>query len=221
MSNDEETVNMIKFLIIGDKKVGKTSIINRFVYDKFEQGYDATNIINDQKYNVSNKPNLIIKIVDTAGDKQFLNSIINELDKTRFVLIVFDITNKDSFDSVNVWIDKCNLKNQDNLSLILVGNKLDLEQEQRRKVTKQEAKLFAEKNNMEYYETSALTKVNIHNIFNHCSDIYFQNCKNDFEHYSTSTTKLKIHNDSEIKLNINSDKKDLEEKKGRCFCSLF
>ena len=140
MSNDEETVNMIKFLIIGDKKVGKTSIINRFVYDKFNQGYDATNIINDQKYNISNKPNLIIKIVDTPGDKQFLNSIINELDKTRFVLIVFDITNKDSFDSVNVWIDKCNLKNQDNLSLILVGNKLDLEQEQGRKVTKQEAK---------------------------------------------------------------------------------
>ena len=221
MSNDEETVNMIKFLIIGDKKVGKTSIINRFVYDKFDQGYDATNIINDQKYNVSNKPNLIIKIVDTPGDKQFLNSIINELDKTRFVLIVFDITNKDSFDSVNVWIDKCNLKNQDNLSLILVGNKLDLEQEQGRKVTKQEAKLFAEKNNMEYYETSALTKVNIHNIFNHCSNIYFQNIKNDFDHYSTSTTKLKIHNDSEIKLNINSDKKDLDEKKGICFCSLF
>ena len=221
MSNDEETVNMIKFLIIGDKKVGKTSIINRFVYDKFDQGYDATNIINDQKYNISNKPNLIIKIVDTPGDKQFLNSIINELDKTRFVLIVFDITNKDSFDSVNVWIDKCNLKNQDNLSLILVGNKSDLEQEQGRKVTKQEAKLFAEKNNMEYYETSALTKVNIHNIFNHCSDIYFQNSKNDFEYYSTSTTKKKINNDSEIKLNINSDKKDLEEKKGRCFCSLF
>ena len=219
MSNDEETVNMIKFLIIGDKKVEKTSIINRFVYDKFEQGYDATNIINDQKYNVSNKPNLIIKIVDTPGDKQFLNSIIKELDKTRFVFIVFDITNKKSFDSVNVWINDCNLKNKDNLSLILVGNKLDLEQE--RKVTKQEAKLFAEKNNMEYYETSALTKVNIHNIFNHCSDIYFQNSKNDFEHYSTSTTKLKINNDSEIKLNINSDKKDLEEKKGRCFCSLF
>ena len=219
MSNDEETVNMIKFLIIGDKKVGKTSIINRFVYDKFEQGYGATNIINDQKYNVSNKPNLIIKIVDTPGDKQFLNSIINELDKTRFVLIVFDITNKDSFDSVNVWINDCKLKNQVNLSLILVGNKLDLEQE--RKVTKQEAKLFAEKNKMEYYETSVLTKVNIHNIFNHCSDIYFQNSKNDFEHYSTSTTKLKINNDSEIKLNINSDKKDLEEKKGRCFCSLF
>ena len=210
---------MIKFLIIGDKKVGKTSIINRFVYDKFDQGYDATNIINDQKYNVSNKPNLIIKIVDTPGDKQFLKSIINELDKTRFVFIVFDITNKNSFDSVNVWINDYNLKNQVNLSLILVGNKLDLEQE--RKVTKQEAKLFAEKNNMEYYETSALTKVNIHNIFNHCSDIYFQNSKNDFEHYSTSTTKLKINNDSEIKLNINSDKKDLEEKKGRCFCSLF
>jgi hypothetical protein len=74
---------------------------------------------------------------------------------------------------------------------------------------------------MEYYETSALTKVNIHNIFNHCSDIYFQNSKNDFEHYSTSTTKLKIHNDSEIKLNINSDKKDLDEMKGRCLCSLF
>lgn len=218
MSEECEEMTII---ILGDCSVGKTSIINRFVYDKFDQGYDATNIINDQKYNVSNKPNLIIKIVDTPGDKQFLNSIINELDKTRFVLIVFDITNKDSFDSVNVWIDKCNLKNQDNLSLILVGNKLDLEQEQGRKVTKQEAKLFAEKNNMEYYETSALTKVNIHNIFNHCSDIYFQNSKNDFEHYSTSTTKLKINNDSEIKLNINSDKKDLEEKKGRCFCSLF
>lgn len=139
MSNEEQSINMIKFVIIGDKSVGKTSIITRLVKDKFEQEYQPTSIIDTNKYRITTINNYVLKIVDTPGSKQFSKFIIKEFDKTNFVFIVFDITNKNSFDSVNGWINDCELnKNRDKLQLILIGNKSDLEQE--RKVKKEEAK---------------------------------------------------------------------------------
>jgi len=50
MSNEEQSINMIKFVIIGDKSVGKTGIITRLVKDKFEQEYQPTSIIDTNKY---------------------------------------------------------------------------------------------------------------------------------------------------------------------------
>jgi len=101
MSNEEQSINMIKFVIIGDKSVGKTSIITRLVKDKFEQEYQPTSIIDTNKYRITTINNYVLKIVDTPGSKQFSKFIIKEFNKTNFIFIVFDITNINSFDSVN------------------------------------------------------------------------------------------------------------------------
>ena len=160
MSEEDPKANCIKFVLIGDRKVGKSNIINTFVRNKFLQEYEPTSEIDPQKYNVSNINNFILKIVDTPGTTQFKRFIIEEFENASFIFIVFDITNKKSFDSINIWMNECNLNNYtNNLDLVLIGNKSDLLRE--RKVTEEEAKNFAKTKNMKYYETSALNKENI------------------------------------------------------------
>ena len=218
MSNEEQSINMIKFVIIGDKSVGKTSIITRLVKDKFEQEYQPTSIIDTNKYRITTINNYVLKIVDTPGSKQFSKSIIKEFDKTNFIFIVFDITNKNSFDSVNGLINDCELhKNRDKLQLILIGNKSDLEQE--RKVKKEEAKQFAEEKCMKYYETSALNKENIQKIFDDSVNIYIQSL-NYTENNPNTTHTLNI--ESGLKININRKGEEINGKnKNCCICSIF
>ena len=141
MSDEDQKVNFIKFVLIGDKEVGKSSIINAFIRNKFLQGYEPTCENETQKYSVSNINNFALKIVDTPGTTQFKRLIIQEFENTNFVFIVFDITNKNSFDSINIWINECNLNSStNNLDLVLIGNKSDLEKV--RKVTEEEAIKF-------------------------------------------------------------------------------
>ena len=218
MSNEEQSINMIKFVIIGDKSVGKTSMITRFVKDKFEKECPPTSIIDTNKYRISNINNYVINIVDTPGSKQFSKSIIKEFDKTNFVFIIFDITNEDSFESVNGWINDCELnKNRDNLQLILIGNKSDLEQE--RKVKKEEAKQFAEEKCMKYYETSALNKENIQKIFDDSVNIYIQSL-NYTENNPNTTNTLNIESCLEIQINRKGEEIN-GKNKNCCICSIF
>ena len=190
MSDDDQKVNFIKFVLIGNKEVGKSSIINAFIRNKFLQGYEPTCEIDPQKYSVSNINNFALKIVDTLGTTQFKRLIIQEFENTNFVFIVFDITNKNSFDSINIWINECNLNSStNNLDLVLIGNKSDLEKV--RKVTEEEAIKFAQEKNMKYYETSALTKANIQKIFEESVRSYFQNVNRDMERFK-QTDNLRI-----------------------------
>ena len=142
------------------------------------------------KSSVSNINNFALKIVDTPGTTQFKRLIIQEFENTNFVFIVFDITNKNSFDSINIWINECNLNSfTNNLDLVLIGNKSDLEKV--RKVTEEDAIKFAQEKNMKYYETSALTKANIQKIFEESVRSYFQNVNRDMERFK-QTDNLRI-----------------------------
>ena len=190
MSEEDPKANCIKFVLIGDRQVGKSNIINTFVRSKFLQEYEPTSEIDPQKYNVSNINNFILKIVDTPGTTQFKRFIIKEFENASFIFIVFDITNKKSFDSINIWMNECNLNNYtNNLDLVLIGNKSDLEKV--RKVTEEEAIKFAQEKNMKYYETSSLTKANIQKIFEEPVRSYFQNVNRDMERFK-QTDNLRI-----------------------------
>ena len=190
MSEEDPKANCIKFVLIGDRQVGKSNIINTFVRSKFLQEYEPTSEIDPQKYNVSNINNFILKIVDTPGTTQFKRFIIKEFENASFIFIVFDITNKKSFDSINIWMNECNLNNYtNNLDLVLIGIKSDLEKV--RKVTEEEAIKFAQEKNMKYYETSSLTKANIQKIFEEPVRSYFQNVNRDMERFK-QTDNLRI-----------------------------
>ena len=79
------------------------------------------------------------------------------------VLIVYDITNYSSFESVDRWINEFRMKSEENSAIILVGNKNDIEEE--RKVTKEEGEEKAKKYNLAFFETSAKDGKNVEEAF--------------------------------------------------------
>ena len=157
---------ILKLLTIGDQFVGKSSIINRYIDDKFNQNIRPTLAIDYKTKIIQKGENLIkISIYDTAGEEKYRHLIKNYYNGSNGILLVFDITDKNSFDNLNFWLDEleknCNLNN---LYIFLVGNKTDLKKE--RKVSYDEAKNFADMKKIPYIEISAKTGDNIDKLFN-------------------------------------------------------
>ena len=157
---------ILKLLTIGDQFVGKSSIINRYIDDKFNENIKPTLAIDYKTKMIQKGENLIkISIYDTAGEEKYRHLIKNYYNGSNGILLVFDITDKNSFDNLNFWLDEleknCNLNN---LYIFLVGNKTDLKKE--RKVSYDEAKNFADMKKIPYIEISAKTGDNIDKLFN-------------------------------------------------------
>ena len=157
---------ILKLLTIGDQFVGKSSIINRYIDDKFNGNIKPTLAIDYKTKMIQKGENLIkISIYDTAGEEKYRHLIKNYYNGSNGILLVFDITDKNSFDNLNFWLDEleknCNLNN---LYIFLVGNKTDLKKE--RKVSYDEAKNFADMKKIPYIEISAKTGDNIDKLFN-------------------------------------------------------
>ena len=157
---------ILKLLKIGDQFVGKSSIINRYIDDKFNEDIKPTLGIDFKTKMIQKGENLIkISIYDTAGEEKYRHLIKNYYNGSNGILLVFDITDKNSFDNLNFWLDEleknCNLNN---LYIFLVGNKTDLKKE--RKVSYDEAKNFADMKKIPYIEISAKTGDNIDKLFN-------------------------------------------------------
>ena len=164
----------ISILFLGDSKVGKTNMIYRFVENKYSDeilvtlGFDIkTKIIK-----IMNK-NILVKIFDTAGQERF-NAVTKSLfQKVQGIILVYDISNEESFNNINFWISQIN-DNFLNIKCILAGNKCDLKKE--RIISKKEGENLAKKNNFKFFETSSKTGHNINEIMNEIvSDIYKNN----------------------------------------------
>ena len=157
---------IIKILTLGDTEVGKTSIVLRYADDKFNDSKISTIGI-DFKIKQINKGGESIKvsIYDTAGQERFQRIIKHYYRGANGVLLTFDISNKNSFEKLNYWIQdlKENADNINDLFICLIGNKID--KEDKREVSIEEANKFAQENNIPYFEVSAKTGEGIKNLF--------------------------------------------------------
>ena len=155
---------MIKKLTLGDTTVGKTSIVLQYTTQKYNTQILST-IGVDFKSKVINIDNNKVKMLiwDTAGEERFRNIASQYYNGADGALLIFDITKKSSFERIVYWINELSQKkNINELGLLLVGNKIDLEKE--RQVQKEEAERFAKENNLKYYEVSAAKNINIDNM---------------------------------------------------------
>ena len=107
-----------------------------------------------------NGKNFIVKIYDTSGQEKYNSMVSNYYKKADGIILVFDLTNKESFDSINKWIKDIN-DNVDSKKIkrVLVGNKIDLSD--LRVITKEEAEEMAKSYEVKFYETSAKTNEGI------------------------------------------------------------
>ena len=110
-----------------------------------------------------NDRNIRIQIWDTAGQEAYRSITRTYYKSSTCAFIVYDITDKRTFDDVNIWLRDCREICYKNVLIYLIGNKSDLED--KRQVSYEEGKQYAEKNNLVFYETSALNGKNIEEIF--------------------------------------------------------
>jgi len=154
----------VKVLMLGESGVGKSSILNRFVDDKFSTNFLTTlGVEYKQKlYNINGKP-VSIQVWDTAGQEKFRTISPIYYRKVDGVVLVFDITDQNSFESVDFWMKNLADHASEDIKIILVGNKIDLDE--KRVVTEETAKGEADKYNVKYFEASAKIRHNIKELF--------------------------------------------------------
>ncbi|KAH8421435.1 hypothetical protein KR009_007644 [Drosophila setifemur] len=155
--------HLFKLLIIGDSGVGKSSLLIRFSDDTFSGSY-ITTIGVDFKIRTVDINGLRVKlqIWDTAGQERFRTITSTYYRGTHGVIVVYDVTNGESFANVRRWLEEIQ-NNCDVVNKVLVGNKND--DPDRKVVITEDAQRFAKQMDIELYETSAKDNINVDDMF--------------------------------------------------------
>ena len=155
----------IKIMLIGESKIGKTSLISRYCNNEFLGGvYLSTIGIDFQiKHLVLNKKNIRLQIWDTAGQERYRNIAKNYFQSTDGFVIVYDISNTESFEKLDYWIEQIKANSQEYTKMILFGNKCDIIED--RKIKKEEGEEYAKNNNINFFEVSAKEGTNVDKAF--------------------------------------------------------
>ena len=160
---------IFKLILIGNSGVGKSCILQRYLKHTFEESYKSTIGVDFlMKWILVNGKTVKLKLRDTAGQEKYKSMVSSYYRGANVALIVFDITNHKSFESLPNWIEHFYKNGPEQKNIILIGNKKDLEE--KRQVTQEEAETFSETNNMIYFETSAKDGDNIDHVFNYTAE---------------------------------------------------
>ncbi|CAK90429.1 unnamed protein product (macronuclear) [Paramecium tetraurelia] len=155
---------LFKFIIVGDTSVGKSCLLLNYTEGKFKEEHDATIGVEfgSQGFKHKNKQ-FKIQIWDTAGQESFRSITRSYYKGSIGVLLVFDITNRQSFHNIVRWYNEILDCAHESVDIVIVGNKIDLESE--RQVSADEGKQFAEQYRIHYIETSAKTGQFVDQVF--------------------------------------------------------
>jgi len=196
-------INRQKIILIGDISVGKTSIINSLLGQKFNEEYEPSIGVDFFSKTLKYKNKSIkLQIWDSAGQEKFKSLIPNYIRGASLIFLVYDISNKNTFNNLNNWIDFIN--QYESTTIVICGNKIDLELENKREVSYEEGKNFAEENDLLFFETSAKEGNNIQEIF-------VQSATNILEKINNGEIKLETSNNG-IKINSSGDDEDSNQK---------
>ena len=155
-----------RIITLGDSAVGKTSLILRYSDNYFSSLYLSTAGI-DSKIKIiklENGEDIKVVLTDTAGQERYRNIASNYIKKADGILLVYNITDKDTFEGVKVWIKSIKEESGDSRPIILLGNKSDLND--KRMIKKEVGEDFAENEGIKFYETSCKTGENVEKAIN-------------------------------------------------------
>jgi len=159
-----EPVCEIKVVVIGDLAVGKSSLVLRFTANEFRRNHEVTigASFMTRAVRVNNK---IIKfqIWDTAGHEKYRTLAPMYYRGAEVCIIVYDITSKNSFNSLNNWVKELKEQGSPNIQVALVGNKIDLAEQ--REITTAMGKQASDEINALFIETSAKTDICVTDLF--------------------------------------------------------
>ena len=154
------SVTRHKIIFVGDACTGKTSIINRIIDNPFSDTYEVSIGIDFMSKNIRFRgQNIKIQIWDSAGQEKYKGLIPSYVRNSSIVFIVYDVSNRSSFDNVENWISF--VKNIEKTTMILCGNKIDLGRE----VETKDGEELAKREGLLFFECSAKSNENIKNMF--------------------------------------------------------
>ncbi|TIA91888.1 hypothetical protein E3P81_01746 [Wallemia ichthyophaga] len=143
-----------KLVFLGEQSVGKTSLITRFMYDTFDNTYQATIGIDFlSKTMYLDDRTVRLQLWDTAG----------QVGDSSVAVVVYDVTNQNSYDNTSKWIEEVRAERGDDVIIVLVGNKVDLSDGDR--VDSDKAKAYCDENGLMFIETSAKSGQNVKQLF--------------------------------------------------------
>ena len=201
---------LLKYIIIGDSAVGKSNILTRYVYEKFNEEFQSTIGVEFASKNaIVNNKIYRIQIWDTAGQESFRSITRAYYKNSVCAFIVYDITSRTSFENVKSWLDDIKKQCPKTTFLVFVGNKIDLENE--RQIMYEEGDSFAKENNMLYIETSAKTGQNIETLFLKSVEIINEKIENGYYDLSNPGCGIKKGLDEGNNNNIILNKENLEK----------
>ncbi|KAI5434581.1 Ras- protein rhn1, partial [Lathyrus oleraceus] len=153
-----------KLVLLGDMGAGKSSLVLRFVKGQFLEFQEST--IGAAFFSQTlavNDATVKFEIWDTAGQERYHSLAPMYYRGAAAAIIVYDITNLDSFTRAKKWVQELQKQGNPNMVVAFAGNKADLED--KRKVTAEEARVYAEENGLFFIEASAKTAANVNEIF--------------------------------------------------------
>ncbi|KAI8150190.1 GTP-binding protein ryh1 [Fennellomyces sp. T-0311] len=153
-----------KLVFLGEQSVGKTSLITRFMYDTFDNTYQATIGIDFLSKTMYLEDRTVrLQLWDTAGQERFRSLIPSYIRDSSVAVVVYDISNRNSFVNTEKWIDDVRAERGNEVIIVLVGNKTDLND--KRQVTLEEGEKKAKDYNVMFIETSAKAGHNVKTLF--------------------------------------------------------
>ncbi len=160
---------LFKYIIIGQQAVGKSNLLLRYINGEFRNEYQTTIGVEFGSKSLFIKDKVYrIQIWDTAGQENYKSITRAYYKNSACAIIVYDISNRESFENVSSWIEDCKNQCAKTVYMTLVGNKSDLEE--MRVVSKEEGQELAEKYGINFYETSAKTGENVEELFNNSAE---------------------------------------------------
>ena len=203
MEEDDQYDFIFKLVLIGDSGVGKTNILSRYLTNQFSSSTQPTVGVEFGSKIIKKGEKLIkLQIWDTAGQERYKSITSAYYKGAKGAYVVYDISRKSTFDNVDKWINELKNNGSEDVFILLVGNKSDLNDQ--REISEEEVKKKAEVYNIAFCETSALKGNNIEFAFESLIDKITEKLEKEKEILGKNISK--IEEGKTITLNTDKDK---------------
>ena len=208
----------LKLILLGDSGVGKTNLISRYISNNFDENTRATIGVEFfcKNFRINKKRTIKVEIWDTAGQERYkaITSVYYKGAKGAF--IVYDITSRKTFENIDKWIGEIKERTTDDVKLIIIGNKTDLNNE--REVKSEEALIKYQDMDIPLIETSALEDTNVNEAFINLIKIVYKDIARKEIEERKSISDNKISQGIDLK---SIDEEEINENKDSFTCCLW
>lgn len=206
---------LFKFIIIGDTGVGKSCLLLQFTEGRFQPVHDLTIGVEfgAKMINIDGKT-MKLQIWDTAGQESFRSITRSYYRGAAGALLVYDITRRETFTALQYWLEDAQKYSNDNITIMLIGNKSDLEG--KRAVSTEEGEQFAKQHNLIFLETSAKNANNVEDAFMLTARKIYDDIQKGVFDVTNELYGIKVGPQQNPHLQITDKNDNSEKKSGGC-----